>query len=461
MSSIARFSALAALLLAPLPTLHAQATPSDSAIHAILAARVDSGRTMGVVVGITENGRRRYIWHGTAGPARKPLGAHTIFEIGSITKTFNALTLADAVVRGEVRLDTPVSDLVPGKLGPAHVSGPITLEHLATHRSGLPRLPNNLRPADINDPYVEYDSTRLYEFLRTYALPRAPGALTEYSNLGAGLLGHALVRRTDAPSWTRMVQQRILGPLGMAETFVELPETERSRMAAGHNATLDTAPLWHFDALAGAGALRSTAADMLTYLEAQLAPRATPLAQAITLAQQPRAEFQGDARIALGWLVRGDSAASTWLHAGGTAGFSTLAAFVPARKLGVVVLSNAGVPIEDVAMHIIDPSSPLRMPPVPPRRTAITVPADSLELLVGEYPFAPTFVMSITRDGDALYLQATGQPRVRLWPSARDRFFIREVDAQLVFSLDETGRATAVTLVQNGREQKAPRRPEP
>lgn len=459
MTMRSRLLALLAVPFAWTATLSAQAIPSDSAIHAIVAARIDSGRAVGIVVGITENGRRRFVWRGSAGPGRAPLGAHTLFEIGSITKTFNALVLADEVSRGALQLDLPVANLLPGVSMPAHANGAITLEHLATHRSGLPRLPGNLQPSNPGDPYADYDTTRLHAFLRSYTLPRAPGATAEYSNLGAGLLGHALTRHAGAASWSDLVRRRVLDPLGMNETFAMVPMDDRPRLAAGHGISMDTVPYWHFDVLAGAGALRSTAADMLTYLEAQLAPQRTTLADAITLAQEPRADFLGGSRIALGWLVRGDSTARMWSHGGGTAGFSTLAAFVPARGLGIVVLSNAGVPVDDIAMHLVDPAVPLRMPPVPPRRTAIALAADALEPLVGEYPLAPTFVMSITREGDALYLQATGQPRVRLWPSARDRFFLREVDAQLVFTLDATGRATAVTLVQNGREQTAQRRP--
>jgi CubicO group peptidase (beta-lactamase class C family) len=450
----------AALLLAGARPGLAQPIPSDSAIRAIIAARVDSARAPGIVVGVLENGRRRYVAHGSAGPGRPPLDEHTIFEIGSISKTFTALLLADAVTRGEARLDQPVAELLPaGTVVPTRDGRAITLEQLATHRSGLPRLPGNLRPADPADPYADYDAARLHAFLRAYRLPRLPGDSAEYSNLGAGLLGHALVRRAGAPSWAALVQRRITGPLGMRESFVDVPAAARVRLAAGHDATMDTVPAWHLDALAGAGALRSTAADMLTYLAAQLDTTSTQLGRAVAIARAPRAAYGGANRMALGWVVRGAGARPVWWHNGGTGGFSTFAAFDPARRVAVVVLANASVPVDDIAQHLLDPSVPLRMPRVPPRRAAVELPPAALDRVVGEYPLSPAFVLAVTREGAVLYVQATGQPRFRLWPAAPDRFFIREVEAELLFDLGESGPARSATLRQNGVSQTAPRRP--
>ncbi|MDQ3607277.1 MAG: beta-lactamase family protein, partial [Gemmatimonadota bacterium] len=258
-------------VLASVHPTHAQTIASDSTVRSILKVRVESGRAPGIVVGILENGQRRYVAYGSAGPGRGPLDEHTLFEIGSISKTFTGLLLADAVVRGEVRLDQPVVELLPaGTVIPARADRPITLEQLATHRSGLPRLPTNMAPANPADPYADYDEARLYAFLAAYTPPRSPGDSAEYSNLGAGLLGHALVRRSGAPSWGALVERRTTGPLGMRETFVDVPPAAIERLAAGHDAGMDTVPPWHLDVLAGAGALRSTAADMLTYLAAQM-----------------------------------------------------------------------------------------------------------------------------------------------------------------------------------------------
>lgn len=448
------------LTLSAAPAAQAQAVPSDSAIHAILKARVDAGRAPGIVVGVLENGQRRYVSYGSAGPGRPALDARTLFEIGSISKTFTTLLLADAAVRGEVRLDQPVAELLPpGSVVPSRDGRAITLELLATHRSGLPRLPANLVPASMTDPYVDYDASRLTAFLAGYTLPRAPGDSAEYSNLGAGLLGHALARRAGAPSWGALVAQRITGPLGMRETVVDVPPVLRAHLAAGHDTAMDTVPAWHFDALAGAGALRSTAADMLTYLAAQLDTTQGPLARAVALGRAPRATFAPGMRIALGWLVVDGAATPIWWHNGGTGGFRTFAAFDPARQVGVVVLVNSAISADDIGMHLLNPRSPLVVPVEVPS-TAVTLSTEALDRLVGRYAFTPAFVLTITRQGGTLYAQATGQPQFPLTAAAADRFVSPEANAELVFDLGESGPARGLMLHQNGGAMRAVRQPQ-
>jgi CubicO group peptidase (beta-lactamase class C family) len=446
-------------VLAGAQPANAQALPTDSAIREILRARVDSGRSRGIAVGILENGKRRFISYGSAGPGRAPLDEHTIFEIGSISKTFTGLLFAEAVTRGEVRLDEPVAKLLPrGTKVPSRAGREITLLELSTHRSGLPRLPGNLSPADPDDPYADYDAKKLYDFLASYQLPRAPGDSAEYSNLAVGLLGYALTLNAAAPSWGALVESRIARPLGMRETFVDLPAKVQARISAGHDARMDSVPAWHLDALAGAGALRSTASDMLTYLAAELDTLHGPLAEAIALSHEPRAAFGPDS-IALAWIVHRVDGHRVWWHNGGTGGFRSVVAVDPTRRVAVVVLSNAAVEADDIGMHLTDPSSPLRMPSVPVHRTAVALTPAQLDRVVGSYPLAPTFVLEVTREGDAAYLQATGQEKIRIWPTSPDHFFLKEVDAQLVFDLGESGPAKSVTLLQNGASQTAARKP--
>lgn len=449
----------AALTLAAAPPARAQSLPSDSAIREILRARVDSGRSRGIAVGILENGKRRFVSYGSAGPGRAPLDEHTIFEIGSISKTFTGLLLAEAVTRGDVQLDEAVAELLPkGTKVPSRGGREITLLELSTHRSGLPRLPGNLSPADPDDPYADYDAKKLYDFLASYQLPRAPGDSAEYSNLAVGLLGHALTLEAGAPSWGALVDSRIARPLGMRETFVDVPAKLRSRISAGHDAHMDSVPAWHLDALAGAGALRSTASDMLTYLAAELDPSRGPLAKAIALSHEPRAAFGPDS-IALAWIVHRVGGRRIWWHNGGTGGFRSFVAFDPTRRVAVVVLSNASVEVDDIGMHLTEPSSPLRLPPVPVHRTSVALTPAQLDRVVGDYALAPTFILRVTREGDEAYVQATGQQRFRMWPTSPDHFFLKEVDAQLVFDLGENGPAKSVTLLQNGASQTAARRP--
>jgi serine-type D-Ala-D-Ala carboxypeptidase/endopeptidase len=450
---------LAATALGAARTARAQVLPTDSAIRAILKTRVDSGAAIGIVVGILENGRRRYIAYGSAGPGRPPLDEHTIFEIGSISKTFTSLLLADAVVRGEVRLDQPVAELLPpGTVVPARDGRRITLEQLATHRSGLPRMPENFAPANLSDPYSDYDVKRLYRFLASYQLARAPGDSSEYSNLGGGLLGHALTLRAGLPSWSALVARRITGPLDMRETFVDVPAPLRARTAKGFDSALDSVPDWHLDALAGAGALRSTASDMLLYLAAQLDTSRGPLARAVALARIPRASFAAGVRMALGWFVVRPLSQPAWWHNGGTGGFRSFAAFDADRALGVVILTNTSVSVDDIGMHILNPALAVGLPLRPPR-TPVTLTTEQLDRLVGEYPLSSAFVLAITREGDVLYVQATGQPRLRLTALEPNRFVSVLANAELIFDTSEPGRARHVTLRQNGTMVTGPRKP--
>lgn len=437
----------------------AQGVHADSAILTILRTRVDSGRAPAIVVGIIEHGKRRYVSYGSAGEGRTPLDAHTLFEIGSISKTFTGLLLADAVTRGEVRLDEPVTELLPaGTTVPSRDGKPVTLLQLSTHRSGLPRLPTNMAPADVADPYADYDTKRLYEFLASYTLTRAPGERAEYSNLGGGLLGHALTRKAGMTSWGELVARRVTGPLGMQETFVDVPPQLMERLSTGHDERMMPAKPWRFDALAGAGALRSSAADMLTYLAAELDTASGPLAKAIAMGRVPRAEFAPGSSIALAWMVSGSPVAPIWWHNGGTGGFRSFVAFDPARQVGVVVLANSAISVDDIGMHLMYPLAPLVMPILPPR-VKVAVPAATLDRLVGEYVLSPAMSIRITREGDALFAQATGQGRFPLTATGTNRFVFPPSGVDLTFDLPETGLASQLTLRQGGGTFPAPRRP--
>jgi CubicO group peptidase (beta-lactamase class C family) len=408
---------------------------------------------------VLQDGRRRFIAYGDAGPGRAPLDEHTIFEVGSISKTFSGVLLADAVVRGEVRIDQPVAELLPaGTVVPSRDGKQITLEELATHTSGLPRLPDNMTPASAQDPYADYDARQLYAFLAVYKLPRAPGQVVEYSNLGGGLLGHALTLRARASDWGALVAQRIAAPLGMRETYVTVPPEARARLSVGLDAALDSVPAWHFDALAGAGALRSTATDMLTWLEAQLDTAHGPLARAVAMARAPRTPGNGSSRIALGWIVGGSATHPIWWHNGGTGGFRSFAAFDPSRNAAVVVLSNSSQTVDDIGAHLFNPAVPIVMPARPPRNP-VTLTSTALDRVVGAYPLTPTLVLAITREGDSLYVQATGQPKLRLVALADNHFLALAANAELVFDLSEPGAAKHVTLRQNGAMVTAPRLP--
>jgi D-alanyl-D-alanine-carboxypeptidase/D-alanyl-D-alanine-endopeptidase len=430
----------------------------DSAIATILRQRVESGKTPGIVVGVFDAAGPRFLSHGTGAPGAATLDSETLFEIGSITKTFTSAILADMVLRGEVALDDPVAKyLPPGTRVPASGDRQITLVDLATHFSGLPRLPSNLSPRDIANPYVDYTADKLYAFLGAHELRRAPGDRFEYSNLGAGLLGHALTLRAGT-DYETLVKTRVLDPLGMTDTRITLTPADRARLAAGHTPGGQAAPTWDLASLQGAGALRSTATDMLRYLTANIAAHTDssshrPLAGALRLAHEPRREVGAGADVGLGW-IRATTAggAKMFFHDGGTGGHRSYAAFDPARRVAVIVLSASAADVTDIGRHLLDNTYPLVR-----ERVAVTLSPESLDGLVGEYALTPEFHITITREGPQMYLQATGQARFPAYAESENTLFLRVVEAVVTFSRGPDGRATSLTLHQGGASTPAPR----
>ena len=430
----------------------------DSAVATILRQRVASGKTPGIVVGIFDAAGERFVSHGTGAPGPAALDSATMFEIGSITKTFTGAILADMVVRGEVALEDPVAKYLPaGTRVPASGERQITLVDLASHFSGLPRLPNNLSPRDINNPYVDYTPAKLYAFLAAHTLRRAAGSAFEYSNLGAGLLGHALALRAGT-DYETLVRRRVLDPLGMSDTRITLPPADSARLAAGHNAGGQVVPPWDLASLQGAGALRSTAADMLRFLGANIAAHGDssstrPLAAALRLTHEPRHSLGAGADIGLAWIgVTTQGGAKILSHDGGTGGHRSFAAFDPARRVAVIVLSASAADVSDIGRHLLDNAYPLAR-----ERVAITLAPELLDGLVGEYALTPQFHITITREGAQLYLQATGQPRFPLYAESENSFFLRVVEAVVTFTRGADGKATSLTLHQGGSSTPGPR----
>jgi CubicO group peptidase (beta-lactamase class C family) len=450
-----RFVFTALLLIAASAALPA-VFPTDADVRKILADRIDTQhQSVGIVVGLLDASGRRIVSYGApAKDDKRPLNGDTLFEIGSVTKVFTSLLLADAVRRGEVALSDPVAKYLPAEVKvPERGGKKITLADLATHTSGLPRLPSNLMPKDAGNPYADYTVQQLYDFLSGYTLTRDIGSKYEYSNLGVGLLGHALARRAGM-SYEALVRTRILEPLAMKSTAITLSDAQKARLAAGYDATGARAENWDLPTLAGAGALRSTANDLLTFLAAELGVVKSPLAAAMAAQLVPRRPTgQPGLEIALGWHVSKTPAGQeiVW-HNGGTGGYRTFIGFDRAKQAAVVVLSNMSTSggVDDIGRHLLDPESPLAEPAK--MRKEIALDEKTLERYVGRYQLAPNFVITVTRDGSHLFAQATAQPRFEIFATGERDFFFKVVDAQLTFQVDGEGRVTGLVLHQNGAD---------
>ena len=340
--------------MAPVPAAQLQAVLSKDLTEALTSGALAPSTGAGVTIGIVDHGEKQVFAYGTAKP-------DSIFEIGSITKTFTGLLLAQMVEQGKVKYDEPVRELLPAGAVAKPAGSEITLLDLATQHSGLPRMPDNFHPADSSNPYADYRAADLYAFLAKHGVAKPTDATFLYSNLGFGLLGQALVDRAGVP-YPELLRNEITGPLGMKDTVVGLSAEQQLRFIAGHDAAHHPAHAWDVDALAGAGAIRSTAADMLTYLQANLHPDKLPstvtqtpngktLPAALAQCHELRADALPGMRIALAWLYVADTG-SYW-HNGGTGGYSSFAFFNPKADYAVVVLMNTSGNFADrLGQHI-------------------------------------------------------------------------------------------------------------
>ena len=277
--------ALALSLLSSAAPAAASAQQTSGTIDSLARAFRAEHPTPALVIGVVDSEGERVIPYGVVGDDSTPATGDTRFEVGSVTKIFTSLLLAQMVESGDVRLDDPIARYLPDSVkAPGYRGREITLRELATHSSGLPRLPTNIAPANMADPYADYTATRLHDFLDSYELPRAPDSSYEYSNLGAGLLGYLLARHAGKP-FADLLEEKILQPLGMDDSYV---------------------------------------AELGFHASPQLA-------------------------LALGWhVVQLPDSSSLYWHNGGTAGARSFVGFVPDSGAGVVVLINEALPLDAV-----------------------------------------------------------------------------------------------------------------
>lgn len=433
------------------------APPTDNELREILRQRIAAGRASGIVVGIVDSSGRRIVASGrTALEGGTEVNGDTVFEIGSVTKVFTSTLLADMARRGEVSLNDPISKYLPSTVkAPKRNGREITLLDLSQHRSGLPRLPDNLVPGDDFNPYADYSFASLCDFLSDYKLPRDIGEKYEYSNLGAGLLGSLLARRAGT-SYESLLTERILHPLGLTETAITLSPQLQSHLAAPYGESMEPQRNWDFDALAGAGAIRSTARDLLTFLAANLHLTESALWPAMQSMQQPaRSTDIPRTRIGLAWHITDRNGLRIIWHNGMTGGYASFIGFDPTNRAGVVVLANAAQSEDDLGFHLLDPKQALAKAKARADQPEARVPTAQLDRYVGRYQLAPGVFFNLRREGNRLMAQLTGQSYYEIYPKSSTSFFYKVVDAQINFNTDAAGQAQSLTLHQNGIDQTA------
>jgi CubicO group peptidase (beta-lactamase class C family) len=440
------------------PVLVAQSIQDEAQVRKILEQRIAVDKKgVGIAVGIVnEKGTKLASFGKMTMKESRDVDANVIFEIGSITKVFTCILLADMVLGGEMKLEDPISLYLPKSVkAPTRNGKEITLLDLATHTSGLPRMPTNFKPKDSKNPFADYDVEQLYEFLSTYTLPRDIGSKYEYSNVGMGLLGHILTLKTKT-DYETLVVNRICKPLKMTDTRITLSAEQKTRLATGHTMDLNPTPNWDIASLAGAGALRSTVNDMLKFLAANLGLTKTRLWPALQKSHEiQRKTESADTEIALGWHVFKRYGTEIVWHNGGTGGYRTFAGFDTKKRAGAIVLSNSGWGQDDIGLHILESQFALQNFEKPKQRAEIKVEPNVLDTYVGEYQLAPTFSIAVTREGGTLFAQATGQPKFEIYAESSSEFFLKVIDAQITFVKDDKGQVTQLILHQNGQHMPA------
>ncbi|MEV7599563.1 serine hydrolase domain-containing protein [Kitasatospora sp. NPDC089797] len=309
------------------------------------AVRAAGPYATAVTVVVASGGREEVHCRGRLGrEGSAPCTPDSVFELGSVSKTFTALLLAEMTARGELALDDPLESRLPADWRPPTVRSaePIRLLHLATHTSGLPRLPPGLVAGALpqlgDNPYAAFGEEELRTALARTTVRCRPGSRYRYSNYGVGLLGRVLAETAGAP-YGQLLVERICRPLGLAATTCA-PDAPGRAVGYRRGRAL---PVWHIPGLPGAGAVRSSGADLLHYLRCHLDGGAGQLGAALREVQRVRLRLPHSTdRLGLVWQHRHSGGRDLYFHSGGTRGFTSFVGFSPQGPSAVAVLANTG-----------------------------------------------------------------------------------------------------------------------
>jgi serine-type D-Ala-D-Ala carboxypeptidase/endopeptidase len=339
------------------------AFPRDAEVREMLRQRIEvSKHGVGIVVGLVDESGSRTVAFGHARRGNDELvTGDSVFEVGSVTKVFTSLLLAQMVEAGEVRLDDPIARYTPPSVKSPRARE-VTLLHLSRHTAGFPPFPDNMKPVDASNPLDVYTNEALFAFLDGHRTRRVPGTFHLYSNVGPALLGELLARRAKMDFETAL-RSRVLEPLDMRRTALKLTPALRAAHALGHTELGRPIPLGDVRGMLGAGSLRTTGNDMVRFLEANLGLRESSLAAAMRATHETRADRRmPDLAMGLGWFHTTIFGTRLIVHGGATDGFVAYLALDLVRRRGVVVLSNSDHDIQNIGIHLLVPSVPLFLP---------------------------------------------------------------------------------------------------
>jgi CubicO group peptidase (beta-lactamase class C family) len=375
-----------------------------------------------------------------------PNSPRTKFRLGSVTKQFTALAIAQLAERGKLSLDDPASKYVPA----AHDSwNKVTIRHLLTHTSGIPSFTG----------FPDYPKFKLEKTTPAQVIARfkdkllefEPGEKFAYSNSGYYLLGH-IVEKASGMSYEAYLKQNIFNPLDMNDSGEDSNTAVIKRRATGYTrkgASWANADYIDMTIPGGAGALYSTVEDLYRWDQALYTDKLVSSKMLDTIFTPGKSNY------GFGWFIEKRSDRRVISHGGGIEGFNTIIARYPDQHVCVIALSNLnsgalGRIGNDLAAIVFGEAYEL-----PRERSEIKVDPKILDAYVGKYELRPGVVLTVTRDGDKLMTELTGQPQVQIYPESETKFFLKVVDAQLTFLKADDSPVSAVILHQGGRDQTA------
>jgi serine-type D-Ala-D-Ala carboxypeptidase/endopeptidase len=417
-------------------------------IQNLLQEYLEDNETPGAAVALIDHGKIEFFCGGNMTLDGNPVTEDTIFEIGSITKVFTTLALMDMVDKGKVQLDDPIEKFLPEAKVPELDGTKITLRHLATHTSGIPRMPENFDVEDPSNPYANYTLENLYEFLNHHVLRRSPGAQFEYSNVGVGLLGHILSLVANK-SYEELVFDTISSQLAMESTGIHLTPQMQERLADGHQSG-QKVNYWDFQqSMTGCGGLRSSIKDMSQFLAANMGPLDSPVSKLLRQCHEQQYEPFPQMGVGLGWMLsQSDADTKIIWHNGGTGGFRSYLGFDPVKQKGVVILANSGGDWPDeFGSVLLDPNFVK-----PAIDKTLAKDSDYLNKFVGSYqatvfvtPEQPNQTLNIGVYGPRLYTELTCGEIGMLYPEKFGVFGVQGFpDGKVFFSFDDSGKISNV-----------------
>lgn len=315
---------------------------------------VAEGNAYGLVVGVVKNGKVYIKRYGTTEKGKTTLpDSTTVFELASTSKLFTTITLQLLVDNGELNLNDKIQTLLGDKIKLPVIAEKTTLQHLATHLSGFPSLPNSFiaKMTDETNPYKDLATQDIYDYLKTCEGKQNDGSF-EYSNFGMGLLGHLLELKTSV-KYEQLVKDRLLNKLEMNQTFVTIDSANKSKIIQGFDENGNPAPIWIDNVLTGAGSFLSNGSDMLKFVKANLNENATPISKSLIASHKQ----QLDGETGLGWILPSatdkllGNKSIVW-HNGMAGAYASFIAIDKVNNYGLFVLSNKSIDVTKFGMKL-------------------------------------------------------------------------------------------------------------